>query len=198
MNSAPTDSEVHFRAVTANTLADLERFSREHGKFRYCSCMRWRMTSTEFKRSNKPKRIEALRDNVANGRPTGVLAYADRVPVGWCSIAPREKFRGLERYRKLGRIDDAAVWSVTCFFVDRQYRRRGLSVDLLEAAVQYASANGARVVEGYPVESTAVSYTYMGSPETFIRAGFSDVTPSGRERRMFRIILSNIAATQGR
>ena len=87
---------------------------------------------------------------------------------------------------------------MTCFFVDRQYRRRGLSVDLLEAAVQYASANGARVVEGYPVESTAVSYTYMGSPETFIRAGFSDVTPSGRERRMFRIILSNIAATQGR
>ena len=82
MNSAPTDSEVHFRAVTANTLADLERFSIEHGKFRYCSCMRWRMTSTEFKRSNKPKRIEALRDNVANDRPTGVLAYADRIPVG--------------------------------------------------------------------------------------------------------------------
>ena len=198
MNSASTETELDFRPVTADNLADLDRFSIEHGKFRYCSCMRWRMTSTEFKRSNKPKRIEALRDNVANGRPTGVLAYADRIPVGWCSIAPREEFRGLERYRKLGRIDDAAVWSVTCLFVDRQYRRRGLTVDLLEAAVRYASANGARVVEGYPVESTVASYTYMGSPETFIRAGFSDVTPSGRERRMFRIILSDIAATQGR
>ena len=198
MNSAPTETELDFRPVTADNLADLERFSRGHGKFRYCSCMRWRMTSTEFRRSNKPKRIEALRGEVANGRPTGVLAYADRVPVGWCSIAPREEFRGLERYRKLGRIDDAAVWSVTCFFVDRQYRRRGLTVDLLEAAVRYASANGARVVEGYPVESTAASYTYMGLPETFIRAGFSDVTPPGRVRRMFRIILSNIAATQGR
>ena len=198
LNSAPTHNEIDFQAVTADNLADLERFSREHGKFRYCSCMRWRMTSAEFKRSNKPKRIESLRDNVANGRPTGVLAYADGVPVGWCSIAPREEFRGLERYRKLARIDAAAVWSVPCFFVDRQYRRRGLTVDLLEAAVRYASANGARVVEGYPVESTAVSYTYMGSPETFIRAGFSDVTPPGRERRMFRIILSDIAATQGR
>ena len=198
MNSALTETELDFRPVTADTLADLERFSRGHGKFRYCSCMRWRMTSTEFRRSIKPKRIEALRGEVANGRSTGVLAYADGIPVGWCSIAPREEFRGLERYRKLTRIDDAAVWSVTCFFVDRQYRRRGLTVDLLEAAVRYASANGARVVEGYPVESTVASYTYMGSPETFIRAGFSDVTPSGRERRMFRIILSNIAATQGR
>ena len=127
-----------------------------------------------------------------------LLAYADGVPVGWCSIAPREEFRGLERYRKLARIDDAAVWSVTCFFVDRQYRRIGLTVDLVEAAVRHASANGARVVEGYPVESTAVSYTYMGSPETFVRAGFSDVTPPDRERRIFRIILSDIAATQGR
>ena len=198
LNSALTETELYFRPVTADTLADLKRFSREHGKFRYCSCMRWRMTSSEFKRSNKPKRIEALRDEVANGRPTGVLAYAGGIPVGWCSIAPREEFRGLERYRKLARIDDAAVWSVTCFFVDRQYRRIGLTVDLLEAAVRHANDSGARVVEGYPVESTDASYTYMGSPETFIRAGFSDVTPPGRERRMFRIILSDIAATQGR
>ena len=79
MNSAQTETEVVFPGLSPQTyLADLERFSRGHGKFRYCSCMRWRMTSTEFKRSNKPKRIEALRDNVANGRPTGVLAYADR------------------------------------------------------------------------------------------------------------------------
>ena len=77
LNSAPTHNEIDFQAVTADNLADLERFSRGHGKFRYCSCMRWRMTSAEFKRSNKPKRIEALRDEVANGRPTGVLAYAD-------------------------------------------------------------------------------------------------------------------------
>ena len=185
------------RPVTADNLADLERFSRDHGKFRYCSCMRWRMTSSEFRRSDKSKRIEALRDEVTSGRSTGVLAYADGVPVGWCSIAPHEEFRGLGRYRKLARIDDGAVWSVTCFFVDRLYRRNGLTVDLLKAAVRHASDNGACVVEGYPVNPTAASYTYMGTPSTFIRAGFSDVTPPGRERRMFRIILSDIAATLG-
>ncbi len=185
-------SDVEFRPVTQANLADLERFSLAHGKFRYCSCMRWRMTSTEFGRSGKAKRIEALRDEVVNGRSTGVLAYADGVPVGWCSLGPREEFRGLERYRKLARIDDAAVWSITCFFVDRRYRRRGLTVELLKAAVRYAGDNGARVVEGYPVDPTAASYTYMGSPGTFTRAGFTDVTPPGRERMMFRIVLGDL------
>lgn len=180
-----------FRPVTADNLDDLERFSREHGKFRYCSCMRWRMTSTEFSRSGRPKRIETMRSQVADGRPTGVLAYADGVPVGWCSIGPRDGFQGLERYRKLARIDDAAVWSVTCFFVDRRHRRKGLTVELLRAAVRHAGDNGARIVEGYPVDPTATSYTYMGSPGTFRRAGFTDVTPCGRERRIFRIVLDD-------
>ena len=149
------------------------------------------MTSSEFGRSGKVKRIEALRDEVVNGRPTGVLAYADGVPVGWCSIGPREGFRGLERYRKLARIDDAVVWSVTCFFIDRRYRRKGLTVELLKAAVRYAGDNGARVVEGYPVNPGAASYTYMGSPGTFMKAGFADVTPPARDRRIFRIVLDD-------
>ena len=185
-----------FRPVTLGNLEDLERFSGEHGKFRYCSCMRWRMTSTEFSRSDKAKRIKALRQEVANGNPTGVLAYADGVPVGWCSIGPREGFRGLERYRKLARIDDAAVWSVTCFFVDRHHRRKGLTVELLKAAVRQAGDNGARVVEGYPVDPTATSYTYMGSPGTFTKAGFTDVTPPGRERRIFRKVLDEDEAAR--
>ncbi len=154
------------------------------------------MTSTEFSRSDKAKRIESLRGEVANGRSTGVLAYAGGVPVGWCSIAPREEFRGLERYRKLARIDDAAVWSVTCFFVDRHYRRKELTVELLKAAVRHAGVNGARIIEGYPVEPAATSYTYMGSPGTFTKAGFTDVTPPGRERRVFRIVMDDGASTR--
>ena len=192
VNSVPDAKSIDFRPVTPANLEDLERFSRAHGKFRYCSCMRWRMTSTEFSRSDKTKRTEALRGEVAGGLPTGVLAYADEAPVGWCSIAPREGFRGLERYRKLARIDDAAVWSVTCFFIDRHYRRKGLTADLLKAAIRYAGDNGARIVEGYPVDPGSTSYTYMGSPGTFTREGFTDVTPPGRERKMFRIVLDDV------
>ena len=179
---------LEFLPLTAERASDLERFSAGHGKFRYCSCMRWRMTSAEYKASTKDGRIAELSALVAIGTPVGVLAYRDGEPVGWCSVAPRETCRGLERYRALERIDDRAVWSVVCFFVDAKERRQGVTAALLQAAVQYAIACGADVVEGYPVEPGPRSYTYMGSPATFAAAGFRDVTPPGRDRKVVRYL----------
>lgn len=178
--------ELECRPVTEDNAADLARFSEQHGKFRYCSCMRWRMTSSEYKRSAKTDRISALDGCVRRGEPIGVLAYLRGDPVGWCSIAPRESYRGLERYRALPRIDDQPVWSVVCFFVDRQIRRSGVTLALLQAAVHYARSRGARIIEGYPVEPGPRLYTYMGSPATFRGAGFVDVTPAGQQRIVMR------------
>lgn len=180
------DAPLRFHPVTAERLADLDRFSTQHGKFRYCSCMRWRMTSTEFRRSTVEERVAALEGLVRRGTPVGILAYAETGPVAWCSVAPRQTYAGLERYRALPRIDDTPVWSVVCFFVDRAFRRGGLTLGLLRAAVDYARSEGAPVVEGYPVQPGRRSYTYMGSPHTFRQAGFRDVTPPGQERLVVR------------
>jgi len=177
---------LEFQPVTTGRLPDLARFSAQHGKFRYCSCMRWRVTSTEYRNSAAEDRGEALEGLVRRGRPAGILAYAEGEPVGWCSIAPRESYAALERYRALPRIDEAEVWAVVCFFVDRRYRRQGVTLGLLGAALSYARAQGARIVEGYPVEPGSRSYTYMGSPRTFLKAGFVDVTPPGQARRVMR------------
>ena len=56
----------------------------------------------------------------------------------------------------------------------------------MRVAVDYAHAHNAPIVEGYPVAPDAPSYTYMGSPETFRRAGFVDVTPAGQKRLVMR------------
>src|SRR5713226_3646075 len=129
--------------------------------FHPVSCMRWRMRSTDFGRSTKEDRVAALERLVLDGKPIGVLAYLDGEPVGWCSVAPRESYDGLERYGALARIDDQPVWAVACFFVDRRFRRRGLTLALLKAAVGYAHSEGAKIVEGYPVIPGPRSYTYM-------------------------------------
>jgi len=92
----------------------------------------------------------------------------------------------LERYCALPRIDAAPVWSIICFFVDRHFRRQGVTSGLLHAAVEYAHSQGAKIVEGYPVPSSAKLYTYMGSPATFLKAGFQDVTPEGSSRLIMR------------
>ena len=175
-----------FKPVTRERLRDLARFSEQHGKFRYCSCMRWRMQSTDFSRSTKEDRVAVLERLVLDDKPIGVLAYRDGEPVGWCSVAPRESYRGLERYGALARIDDQPVWAVVCFFVDRRFRRRGLTLALLKAAVAYARSEGAKIVEGYPVNPGSRLYTYMGAPSTFLSAGFRDVTPPGATRSFMR------------
>jgi GNAT superfamily N-acetyltransferase len=177
--------KLEFFPVTRERLDDLARFSKEHGKFRYCSCMRWRMTSSEYKKSTKASRVAALDALVQKNKPVAVLAYVRGKPVGWCSIAPHETYQALERSRALERIDDEPVWSVVCFFVDRKMRNQRVTLGLLKAAVKYAKSRGAKIIEGYPVEPGRL-YTYMGSPITFRKAGFRNVTPTGHDRKIVR------------
>ncbi len=147
------------------------------------------MTSAVYRHSSKEERVAALEELVRDGAPVGILAYHETEPVGWCSVAPREGYAALERYRALPRIDDAAVWSVACFFVDRQFRRQGLTRALLKAVVDDARSHNAGIVEGCPVAPDSPSYTYMGTPETFRGAGFEDVTPAGQKRRVMRYLI---------
>src|SRR5438874_2462817 len=72
--------------------ADPGAFSRHHGKFGYCSCMRWRLPSAQYQKLGREGRAAALRDLVSAGRPVGVLAYQGGQAVGWCSVAPRETY----------------------------------------------------------------------------------------------------------
>lgn len=177
--------------MTLDRLSDLKRFSEHHGKFRYCSCMRWRLSSAEFSKSSKEDRINSLNKLVVKGVPVGLLAYLDGTPIGWCSIGPRQSLTALLRSRTLPLSEDdpEKVWSVTCFFVDAKYRGTGITTGLLNAAVEYARSMSAAKVEGFPVEPGSTSYTYMGSPAKFERANFSDKTPSDSRRLHYQIDL---------
>ncbi len=102
-------------------------------------------------------------------------------PVGWVSVAPREEFGRILRSPTLkpDAPDEADVWSVVCFWVPRAHRGRGLAHLLLAGAVDWARAQGARAVEGYPVDTTAGRKTaatiYTGTVSLFARAGFTPV-----------------------
>ncbi|MEV4600040.1 GNAT family N-acetyltransferase [Amycolatopsis sp. NPDC049253] len=80
------------------------------------------------------------------------------------------------------------VWAVTCFYVDRRGRRRGLAAELLHAAVEYAAEHGADVVEGYPVASgdRPPADLYHGTLGLFTRADFELVERRGAARALVR------------
>jgi GNAT superfamily N-acetyltransferase len=182
----PAAARVTFHPVTPALLPALERFAATQGRFRWCGCMRWRMTSADFRRAGPAGRTAALEAAVRAGAPVGVLALEGREPVGWCSAAPRESHRGLLRHRPLALGEEQpGVWSVTCFLVAPRLRGTGLPPRLLRAALAYARSLGARTVEGFPVEPGR-SYRFMGSPRTFRAAGFRDATPPGATRPTVR------------
>ncbi|MBI5566461.1 MAG: GNAT family N-acetyltransferase, partial [Chloroflexi bacterium] len=164
---------LEFHPLTPERWPDLVALFDHHGNPGYCWCMTWRLTSKEYQQLNAVGRRSALQSLVDAGTPTGVLAYQDGEPIGWCSIAPRETYPRLEKSRVLKRLDDAPVWSVACFFVKRSMQGQGVSLQLLNAAVAYARSQGARIIEGYPVEPDQ-SYRFMGAPSIFEQAGFHE------------------------
>jgi hypothetical protein len=60
---------------------------------------------------------------------------------------------------------------------------------IAKAAVGYARANGAKVVEAYPVDYDSPSYGYMGRIGAFERMGFEEVGMVGTRRHMMRLRL---------
>jgi GNAT superfamily N-acetyltransferase len=120
----------------------------------------------------------------------GILAYADCIPIGWCSVASREAYPVLERSRTLKRIDEEQVWSVVCFFVARPFRCKSLMTSLLKAATRYAKEHGAKIVEGHPVEPKERrmpgSESFTGTVSVFRRAGFVEALRRSPGRPIMR------------
>jgi GNAT superfamily N-acetyltransferase len=188
MRGASSDFEFH--PLSPERWPDLVKLFEHHGNPGYCWCMTWRAISAEYKQLDAAGRKRALHSRVEAHTPIGILAYREGETVGWCSIAPRETYARLEHSTTLQRLDDQPVWSVVCFFVSRNLRGQGLALQLLRAAVAHAAAQGAQIIEGYPVEP-GQSYQFMGSPSIFKAAGFVAVARAANDRLIVRLILGD-------
>jgi GNAT superfamily N-acetyltransferase len=155
--------------------------------------MWYRQTRAEFGRNRGAKNKRAIKRLVEAGRAPGILAYAGREAVGWCSVAPREEFTRLARSRASKPVDDRPVWSVVCFFVKKEYRRRGVTAALLAAAAQHVAQRGGKSLEGYPIESRAKrmadAFAWVGFDSAFRRAGFREVARHTPTRPIMRRVV---------
>jgi GNAT superfamily N-acetyltransferase len=155
--------------------------------------MVWRRSRADWERGKGSGNRAAFQRVVRKGPPPGILAYADREPVAWCAVAPREVYVQLERSRVLKRIDAEPVWSVSCIFVARGYRRRGVSVVLLRAAGEFAASQGARIIEGYPVEPYSEkmpdAFAWTGTVAAFRAAGYEEAARGSSKRPIMRMVV---------
>lgn len=150
--------------------------------------MAWRLGKADWEQRRGARNRAAFRRLVRAGRATGVLALEGERAIGWCSVAPRSDFAGLEAKRSLATDWDAGTWSVTCFFLAKDGRGRGLGTRLLRAAVTLARAGGATRLEGYPAvpprdgSALPAAFAWTGLPGMFEACGFRalDETPGKR------------------
>lgn len=154
--------------------------------------MSWRWTSKDFQQKKGALAKLSMKNLVEKGPPPGLLAYAGREPIGWVSIAPRREFIRLENSRVLAPLDDRPVWSATCFFVRKDFRRRGLTSELLKAAAEFARKRGAKIVEGYPYDvdkQQAPPFVWTGLVGSFTKAGFREAARRSKTRPIMRLPL---------
>jgi len=193
MTSTVSDAPLTIKALTLDTWDDFEALFREHGTQNGCWCMYWRTTRAECQRGYGEGNRLALYAIVAGGKVPGILAYEGDRAIAWCSIAPREDYPTLDRSRTLKRVDDRPVWSIACFFVSKAFRRQGVTERLLLAALDYARAQGAEIVEAYPLRTEITKLLpyerYMGIQSTFERVGFEVVAQESGRRPVMRLYL---------
>ena len=177
--------------LTPGRWKDFVKLFGPRGACAGCWCMEPRQTRSEWEKKKGATNRRLMKRFVDKAkRPPGLLAYVDDEPVGWISIEPREVFTKLSRSRILAPVDDKPVWSIVCFFVAKNYRNRGISVALIEGAVQHARKQGARIIEGYPVDPKKKPmppvFAFTGLTAAYRKTRFKEVARRSKTRPIMR------------
>ncbi|NWF65557.1 MAG: GNAT family N-acetyltransferase [Chloroflexi bacterium] len=184
-----TSLDLTFHPLTQKLWRDFEILFGENGACGGCWCMHWKLRGKAFS-ENKGESNRQLQKSVVDAKVIpGLLAYSEGYPIGWVAIEPRSQYPKLTHSRLLKPIDDQEVWSITCLFVHKKYRRQGVAVSLLQAAVDHARHHGAKIVEGYPVDAKGEAppaFIFTGTAAAFRQAGFQEAVRPSPSRSIYR------------
>lgn len=172
---------------------DFEKLFGNKGACGGCWCMAWRLKAKEFEKKKGAPNRRSMKKIIDSNELPGILGYINKKPVGWCSVAPRDKFIRLENSRVLAKIDDKPVWSITCLFIAKGYRRKGFSVELLKGVIKFCREKNVKILEAYPAEPYSKNipdaFAWTGIPSSFEKAGFKVVERRSPKRPIMRYYL---------
>lgn len=172
--------------LTPDLFPALEDLFGEQGPVSRCWCMYWRIGS-DYLRKPRAENKAAFREVVKQGPPPGLVAFDGDVAVGWCQLTPRDELPWLDRAWRLKRVDDAPVWSLSCFYIRKGYRKKGVTTALIVAAMDIAKKAGAPALEAYPLDADLTpSASSTGYASTFARLGFKIVAQHFPPRPIMR------------
>ncbi|HET7421545.1 MAG TPA: GNAT family N-acetyltransferase [Candidatus Dormibacteraeota bacterium] len=161
---------------------------KHHGVWGGCWCVAFHLASGEKMESAREARTLKQR-LVRAGQSHAALVYEGDDIVGWCQFGPPSELPArMGGFRKLG----AAMpdWRITCFFVDRDHRQRGVARTALAGALRMIATQGGGTVDGYPVATDGTPYTgsflWSGTESMFATAGFEPIGALGARKLVMR------------
>ena len=178
-----------FKPIKRDLWSDLEELFGPNGACGGCWCMFWKLRGKAYEESKGMENRQAHKTIVTAGTVTGLLAYWHGEVVGWVAVEPRSAYEKLAHSRALKPVDAQEVWSITCFFVAKKFRRKGIAVELIKAAVDHVRHHNGKIVEGYPVdakENSPAPFVFTGTASAFKKAGFKEVARNTPTRPIFR------------
>jgi GNAT superfamily N-acetyltransferase len=187
--------DLSFHPLTQKLWRDFEMLLGARGACGGCWCMFWKLRGKDFSENIGDSARQMQKSIVDAKTVPGLLAYSEGYPIGWIAVEPRSQYPKLAHSRVLKPVDAQEVWSITCFFVEKNHRHKGITVELLKAAAEYVKSCGGKIVEGYPVDAQQNQpdpFVYTGTASAYKQAGFVEVARNLPTRPIFRYSLNNI------
>lgn len=192
MDKANQDNNLSFQPLNTSNFGDFEYLFGEKGACEGCWCMQCRLQADEFEAGRGEGNHLAMKALVKSGRIPGIIAYNDNEPVGWCSLGNREDFPRLPKSHEVQIIDEQ-TWIVSCLFIRRDWRRRGVKRALLKHLIAYCQTKGAKVLESHQCNSKFSKYpdafAWSGIEKAYEAVGFDKVADLSDKRPIMRYLL---------
>src|SRR4051812_24657273 len=140
MNADARDirSNLNLQPLTVNNWHLFEDVMGEKGGCGGCWSMYFRLSAKDFSNDKYEGHKRRMYDLVKAGKPAGLIATLNNEAIGWVAFAPREDYIRIENSRAFKRIDDKLVWSITCFFIKKEFRKMELSQQMIKGVISYA------------------------------------------------------------
>jgi GNAT superfamily N-acetyltransferase len=123
---------------------------------------------------------------VDEGRAHAALVFDGDVVVAWCEYGTVEELPNIHHRKQweqgVVRMPD---YRITCLFVDRRYRRKGMAAVAVRGALELIGAAGGGLVESYPHDLApgkrpSASFLYNATRSMYEKLGFSYDRPKGK------------------
>jgi predicted GNAT family acetyltransferase len=177
--------ELCIKPLTSDLWPAFEELFGSHGACNGCWCMYWRIGSDYHKRSREYNKQE-FQSIVQKGPPPGLVAFENNIAVGWCQLTTKRSLAWLEKNYGYDDTNSKNVWCISCFYIKRGYRKKGVTSTLIENAIEFVKLSKGKLIEAYPIDSAS---SFTGFPSTFQKAGFKVVTHGKYKRIVMRLIL---------